>query len=121
MIREMWSSTEDPYRRAGYEKRLDEIETERRARALDRAREAYRRRFGRDIERVEDLLRGRPPVLRELPPELHGWEWVIDEESGEIVSSYYEHRYRPHHDPEVRARIDGWRVEDEGREGEEAL
>jgi hypothetical protein len=111
LIREMWANTEDPYERAEYEKMLDEIETERRARHLDAARHRYAQRFGRDIERVEDLLRGSPPVLERLPRELHGWEWVLDEETGEIVSSWYGHRYRLHSDHAMRAERDGWRVE----------
>jgi hypothetical protein len=85
--------TEDPFARAEYEKALDELETERRARRLDHARDEFRRRHGRDIERVEDLVRGPDPVLRRLPRELHGWEWVIDPESGRIVSSWYGARY----------------------------
>jgi hypothetical protein len=85
--------TEDPYARAEYEKALDEIETERRARKLDAAREEYRRRHGRDIERVEDLVRGPDPVLPRLPREIHGWEWVIDPETKRIVSSWYGARY----------------------------
>lgn len=89
-------STEDPYARAEYEKALDEIETERRARFLDAAREEFRRRRGRDITRVEELLEPPDPVLAELPPEVHGWEWVLDPESGRIVSSWYKGRYELH-------------------------
>lgn len=103
-LAELARTTPDPYARAEYQKALDEIETERRARALDRARAAYRRRHGRDIERVEDLVRGPRPVLRRLPREIHGWEWVIDEESGRIVSSWYGHRYEPQFHPLDRER-----------------
>ena len=105
---ELLEQTEDPYRRAEYEKALDEIETERRARVLDAARARYRERFSRDIETVEDLLRGERPVLRRLPPEPHGWEWVLDPESGEIVSSYLEKRYRLHLQRSDRERIERW-------------
>ena len=92
----------DEYARAEYLKSLDEVDTERRARILDRAREEYRRRNGRDIERVENLLAGPEPVLRELPAELHGWEWTIDAESGRIVSSFYGKRYEVHFQGGVR-------------------
>jgi hypothetical protein len=92
-LRRLVEHTEDPYARAEYEKALDEVETERRARRLDRAREEFVRRHGRDVERVEDLVRGPDPVLAKLPRELHGWEWVIDPESGRIVSSWYGARY----------------------------
>lgn len=95
-LAELRRTTDDPYARAEYEKALDEVETERRARFLDQARTAYQQRFGRDIEAVEDLVRGPQAVLRELPPELHGWEWVLDAESGRIVSSYYGRRYELH-------------------------
>jgi hypothetical protein len=96
LLGELLSSTEDPYARAEYEKALDEIETERRARFLDTARAEYQRRFGHDVGTVEDLARGPRPVLRELLPEPHGWEWVLDPESGQIVSSYYGRRYELH-------------------------
>ncbi len=94
LLQELWRSTDDPYAKAEYEKALDEVETERRARVLDAAREEYRRRHGEDIAAVADLLQGPDPVLRELPPELHGWEWILDPHSGEIESSYYQRRYR---------------------------
>lgn len=96
MITELYRSTDDEYARAEYAKALEEIETERRARMLDRAREAYQRRHGRDIEAVSDLVSGPDPVLSELPPELHGWEWKLHHVTGEIVSSYYDARYRVH-------------------------
>jgi tetratricopeptide (TPR) repeat protein len=96
MIQKLLAETDDPYARAGYEKMLEEIETERRARFLDAAREAYRKAHGVDIRAVEDLLKGPDPILQQLPRELHDWEWVIDEKSGEIISSYYGRRYRPH-------------------------
>ncbi len=89
-------STEDPYARAEYEKALDEIETERRARFLDAAREEFQRRRGRDITRVEELTEPPDPVLAELPPEIHGWEWVLDPKTGRIVSNWYNGRYELH-------------------------
>ena len=48
---------------------------------------------GRDITSVGELVSVRPPVLRALPPEPHGWEWTLDPKSGEIVSSWVKHRY----------------------------
>ena len=110
MIRRLMAETDDPYAIAEYEKMLDEIETERRARFLDAARKAYRVGHGEDIGAVGDLLKGPHPVLEQLPPEPHDWEWVLDEESGEIVSSYYGRRYRPHYSGSERAGRDGWRV-----------
>ena len=68
-------------RRAEYLKALDEIETERRARYLDAAREEYWRRHGRDIESVEDLRRGPEPIVPQLPaahPQFDFFEWVLD-------------------------------------------
>jgi tetratricopeptide (TPR) repeat protein len=105
-LTELARSAPDGFAKAEYEKALDEIETERRARVLDAAREAWRRRHGRDIERVADLVEGPEPVLRALPPELHGWEWVLDEATGRIVSSWYGRRYEPHLAPH-RAAGDG--------------
>jgi hypothetical protein len=102
LLTELLREAEDPFARAEVEKALDEVETERRARFLDAARAEYRSRFDRDIAAVEDLLEGPQPVLRELPPELHGWEWVLDPASGRIVSSYYGRRYELHFQGGVR-------------------
>jgi hypothetical protein len=102
LLAELLSSEEDPYARAEYEKALDEIETERRARFLDAARAEYQRRFGQDVGTLEDLVRGPQPVLRELLPEPHGWEWVLDPESGRIMSSYYGRRYELHFQGDAR-------------------
>jgi hypothetical protein len=82
MIRRLLAETDDPYAKAEYEKMLDEIETERRARFLDAAREAYRKGNGEDIRSIGDLLKGPHPVLHKLPPEPHDWEWVLSQESG---------------------------------------
>ncbi len=98
-LAELLRQNDDPYVKAEYEKALDEIEAERRARVLDAAREEFRRRHGRDIRNVAELVQVAPPVLRSLPPEPHGWEWKIDDETGLIVSSYVGHRYQ--------VRIDG--------------
>jgi hypothetical protein len=92
-LHELRRQTPDPLAKAEYEKALDEIETERRARRLDLARKEFERRHGRDIERVEDLVRVSPPVLRALPREPHGFEWKLDPESGQIISSHVGHRY----------------------------
>jgi hypothetical protein len=102
----------DEYSRAEYLKALDEVETERRARYLDAAREEYWRRHGRDIGRVEELVSGPTPILPVLPgahPHFVDYAWVLDDESGQIVSSFYRSRYELHtteRDDERRAR---WR------------
>ncbi len=96
MLQELHRNAPGERAKAEYAKALDEIETERRALKLDEAREEYKRRNGRDIERVEDLVAGPNPVLAKLPPELHGWEWILHETTGEIVSSYYKARYQVH-------------------------
>ena len=105
---ELLKETDDPWKRAEYEKALDEIETERRARYLDQAREVYRERHGRDIARVEDLAEGRDAVLSQLPAELHGWGWVLDPETGQIESSYLAHRYRLNMQAVDRQRVEKW-------------
>ncbi|MFB3117241.1 MAG: hypothetical protein ACE1ZP_00625, partial [Myxococcota bacterium] len=115
--------TEDEYKRAEYWKALDEIQIEERARFLDDARVEYWRRNGRDIERVADLLAGPDPVLQQLPrAQLHldGFEWILDPETGEIVSSYYRSRYQLHEQQVDRARKQRWREQAEGVGGESA-
>lgn len=96
---ELARTTQDPYLRAGYEKTLDEIETERRARWLDEQRLTFWERHGRDVQEVAELHRGAQRIVDGIPPahpHLQGFDWVIDEESGEIVSSFYGNRYRLH-------------------------
>jgi hypothetical protein len=115
-LAQLAETTDDEYSRAEYLKSLDEIDTERRARVLDDAREEYRRRHGRDIERVEDLLVGTPPVLGTLPPahpHLQGFGWELDDETGEIVSSFYGARYRTYESASDRARREKWKRERE--------
>jgi tetratricopeptide (TPR) repeat protein len=101
-LREMLRNTVDPEDRARIQIALDEIELEYKARLLDRAREAYRRAAGRDIESVEDLIRGPHRMLEKLPkaepdeiPEAlsRGSRWKIDPRSQRIVSSYLGRRY----------------------------
>jgi hypothetical protein len=113
----MVESTEDEYKRAEYLKALDEIKTEEMARFLDEARAEYWRRNGRDIEQVGDLLAGPSPVLQRLPRAqlyLDGFEWILDPETGEIVSSYYRSRYQLHESETDRARKQSWREQSEG-------
>ncbi len=105
-------NTEDEFERASLLKALDEVETERRARVLDAARAEYSSLNGRDIERVEDLLSGTDPVLGALPgahPHFADWEWVIDRETGLIVSSFYGSRYELHFHPLDKERRDRFR------------
>lgn len=109
-LSELLRQTEDPFARAEYEKALDEIEAERRARRLDAAREEFRRRHGRDIASVEELVQGKPPVLRVLPPEPHGWEWTLDPKSGQIVSSYIRHRYETRIDATNQSLLERFRA-----------
>ena len=116
------AESQDEYARAEYLKDLDEVDTERRARLLDRAREEYRRRHGRDIERVEDLLLGSRPVLRALPPahpQFRDFRWTLDEDTGEIVSSFYGGRYRTFETEVDRERRERWLQEQEAREQQE--
>jgi hypothetical protein len=120
-LAQLVESTENEYARASYLKALDEVATERRARLLDAARAAYRSRFGRDIARVEDLTRGPSPLLRRLPPahaHFPGFEWTLDPETGEIVSSFYRARYRPRMQAPDRARRERWRRDAEARRQE---
>lgn len=91
-LHRMAEQAPDEYVRAAHLRALDEIETERRARHLDRAREIFKKWHGRDIERVEELASLEPKVLSQLPPEPHGWEWVLDDRD-RIVSSYVGYRY----------------------------
>jgi hypothetical protein len=109
-LNELNRQTDDPYARAEYEKALDEIETERRARVLDAARAEFERRQGRDIARVEELVTVPPPVLRQLPPEPHGWEWELEAETGQIVSSYVGHRYSVRIDGTNQKRLERFRA-----------
>ncbi len=106
-LEQLVRETEDEYARAEYLKAFDEIEIERRARHLDRARDEFRRRHGRDLRAPAELWSGPLRVLdRQPPPHPHfdGFEWVIDAESGEIVSSFYGTRYRIHVHPADAAR-----------------
>jgi len=101
----------DPRTRAEYLKALDEIDTERRARLLDQARSIYKKRHGRDIERVEDLSTGQRPVLRKLPPahpHFSSFAWEIDPETGDIVSGFYGARYRPYEHIRDKERRQRW-------------
>lgn len=117
-LSELHRQTDDPWRRAEYEKALDEIETERRARALDRARELYRKLHGRDIASVDDLAKGPDPILPELPPDVHGWGWVLDPKTGQIESAYYGTRYRLNLHPTDQKRLEEWSRQ-EGEKGDE--
>jgi len=101
-LRELIRNAPDEYVRAEYLKAFDEIETERRARLLDRARVAYWKQNRRDIQRVEDLWQGEGRVIQAPPPphpHFKGFHWMLDEESNEIVSSFYKTRYELHVHP----------------------
>ncbi len=118
LLRRMAEETEDPYARAEYLKALDEIDTERAARLLDRARAEFQRRQGRDLRDVQELVEGPSPVLRRLPPphpHFEGFRWQIDPDSGRIVSSFYRKRYRLHFHPSDEQRRQRWRGEQEAR------
>jgi tetratricopeptide (TPR) repeat protein len=104
-LRELLRGSADGEGRAKIQAALDEIEIEHKARHLDRAREAYRALAGRDIESVEDLMRGSHRVLERLPsPEpdsippsvARGSVWKLDAKSKRIVSSYLGSRYEVH-------------------------
>jgi len=106
------NTTPDEYAKARYLKSLDEIETERRARLLDEARLEYWRRHGRDLVRVEDLLRPPQPVLRGLPPahpHFPDFTWMLDPETDQITSTFYGSRYRLFNHNRDAKRLQRWR------------
>ena len=119
----------DPAVRGNYLAALDEIDVERKARRLDAAREEFRNRHGRDIEDVSELAEGDRPVLAALPdaepagvPEAlrKAAHWRIDLESGEIVSSHYDRRYRLIFHPNEQARREEWaRLETSAESGKQ--
>jgi tetratricopeptide (TPR) repeat protein len=111
-LQQLLAQTEDEYARAEYLAILDEIETEQRARLLDRARAEFQRRNGRDIAAPGELWNGPLRVLSGAPPahpQIAGQRWVIDRASGEIVSAYYGRRYRVHTSPADEAEKRVWR------------
>ena len=123
----MAASAPDGFAKAEYLKALDEVHVERIARQLDRARVKFVEVHGRDIERVEELVEVEPAILRRLPPEPHGWEWVLDDDR-RIVSSYIGYRYEVKIDAMNQQLLEQFRErsrntanenenEDEGREG----
>jgi tetratricopeptide (TPR) repeat protein len=99
--------------RMQYGMALDEIATERLARQLDAARERYVERHGRDIESVDDLVRGPDPVLPALPPEPSGGGWTLDVYTKRIVSDVLKHRYEAKVDEVNKKKIDRKRAERE--------
>ena len=104
-LNELIQRTPDAANRAQLQSALDEIEIEYQARALDEAREVYRKKHGRDIERVEDLVSGPGAVLTVLPSAEPGslpaalrrdLGWQLDPETKRIVSEFYGRRYEVH-------------------------
>jgi len=121
-LRELVRDAPDEYARAEYLKAYDEIETERRARALDAARYEFWDRHGRDIRAPEELWAGRKRVIRQAPPahpHFPDFAWVLDEASNEIVSSFYGTRYKLHIHPVDAERRARWRTQLEVENGRE--
>jgi len=117
-LRQLIRDAEDEESRDNFRAALDEIEVEKVARALDRARKAYIQLNGQDITRVEDLVEGPRPVLRALPPPYPPGlpesfrvddEWVLDFERDVIISTYYGHRYELKMGRQDRERAERWR------------
>ena len=121
-LTQMLIDNEGGEREAPLRSALDEIEVERAARILDRARSAYQRLHGRDIEAVSDLVSGRHPILRRLPDAepsslpvalRRGSQWKLAD--GQIVSSYFDRRYVLHFSESERAENERIRAEYEER------
>jgi hypothetical protein len=119
-LQELLQGEIDPHAQEQFSKALDEIATERLARVLDAARNAYRERHGRDIASVAELASGPEPVLRALPREPHGGGWAIDPLTGQIVSDVVGHRYEPKIDPVSRKQLERFRARDRERAASEA-
>ncbi len=113
-LRQFVESVEDEVAREMYLEALVEVDTERMARLLDIAREEYKKRNGKDIEEVDDLLRGESPVLHALPPH-PGAEghWTLSENNGRIVSSVYLVRYELHGRERARYLRSDWKDEED--------
>lgn len=101
-LEEMVRTTADDLARAQFQSALDEIEVEYWARSLDRAREVYREREGRDITSVADLVEGPGAVLAQLPSAApsslpasvrNEAGWTLEPDTRRIVSGYYGRRY----------------------------
>ncbi len=121
-LAELIRNETDGYIRAGYLQSHDEIETERRARLLDRMRVVFWERHGRDIRTPEDLWAGSLRVMRQMPPahpHIEGFGWELDEE-GRIHSSFYGGRYELHIHPLDAERQHRWRSEIEAARGRPA-
>ncbi|MAE97093.1 MAG: hypothetical protein CL910_20790 [Deltaproteobacteria bacterium] len=116
-LQELVRRAPDEYAKAGYLRALDEIETERRARILDRAQQVFRERQGRELARVEELVTVPPAVLRRLPPEPHGSVWELDGQ-GTIVSAELRYRYRPKIDGTSRGLIQQFREKSQTGRGD---
>jgi hypothetical protein len=109
-LRQFVESVEDEAAREMYLEALAEVDTERVARLLDMAREEYKRRNGKDIETVDDLVSGESPLLHELPPHPGGeGGWTISKNNGRIVSSVYLVRYELHGQERARFMRSDWK------------
>jgi hypothetical protein len=124
LLWELIQNTEDETIRQGYMAALDEIEIEKKARFLDRARAAFNELYGRDITSVDELVSGAHPMLERLPdpepeslpePLRRGSVWRLDLESDDLVSTYYDRRYRVHYASHERAKAERWAHERERR------
>ncbi|HKA14482.1 MAG TPA: hypothetical protein VKH41_05655, partial [Myxococcota bacterium] len=116
-LQQLIAQTQDEYARAEYLEVFDEVETERRARLLDRARVEFQKRNGRDLGSISELWSGPLRLFAAEPPahpEIAGQHWKIDPATGEIVSSYYGRRYRVHVDPHDEAQRRAWRANANG-------
>jgi hypothetical protein len=116
-LRELARGAKNEAYRAGYEAALDEIEIEKKARYLDRARRQFETLHGRDIMHISELVDGPLAVLQELPnPEpdslprslSRGSVWELEFETNTIVSTYYGDRYQLHFAPWERAKAIEW-------------
>lgn len=121
-LSELIQTTESEDAAAIYQGALDEIGVENKARYLDRARDAYRQLYGRDIGAIHDLISGEhavlaklpPPEPKDLPPALRkGDRWFVDPKTDRITSTYYNRRYRVN----VRARGEHWEADSPGEQG----
>lgn len=122
---ELTGAAHDELERRSYLSALDEIEIEKKARMLDRARESFRKIHGRDIRFVGELVSVSPARLEQLPnpePEslpsslTQNSHWGIHSQSDVIVSSYYGRRYGLNFASEEKIRVQSRRSREGKRE-----